>query len=242
MHHYDPLPPPQPLVARFDASNQRKDEDAYWSSTWHSEYNLAALGGSKRSLLVAYFLAMATMFEPEKSKERLAWAKTAIFSEAIDSTFGKEKASWEERNDFVNEFKTLYMSQDYVGNERITQPNTKKAQRLLGPFLSTLNQLALDALAAYGQDTQHQLYQAWDKWLRTWKYEGDRHKGEAELLVHVIELCSGCCFSEDVLSHPHTLCLLDLTNQVCHQLRHLHSHNHNNTKVRLPRPLAFTYV
>ena len=85
---------------------------------WHSEYNLAALGVSKRSLLIAYFLAMATMFEPEKSKERLAWAKTATLLEAIDSTVGKEKASWEERNDFVNEFKTLYMSQDYVGNER----------------------------------------------------------------------------------------------------------------------------
>jgi len=43
---------------------------------------------------------------------------------------------------------------------RITQPNTKKTQRLLGPFLSTLNQVVLDALSAYGQDIRHQLYQA----------------------------------------------------------------------------------
>ncbi|KAJ8426087.1 hypothetical protein Cgig2_015762 [Carnegiea gigantea] len=154
------------------------------------------------------------MFKPEKSKERLAWAKTATLLDAIASNFVKDKASRGERSEFVTEFQRSYMSQGYVGSHRIMQPNKRKEKRLLGALLSTLNQLSLDALVNYGRDIRHQLYQAWDKWLRTWEQEGDRHKGEGELLVHIIELCAGRCLSEDVLSHPYTLCLLDVTNQV----------------------------
>lgn len=59
-------------------------------------------------------MAAATMFEPEKSKERLAWAKTVALIEAIDFELGKEKASTEERRDFVNQFQHAYNSQGYL--------------------------------------------------------------------------------------------------------------------------------
>lgn len=224
-------------LAKSDYSNCQSLHRLEWDSVlrWHSEYNLVELGVSHRNLLVAYFLAAATMFEPEKSKERLAWAKTATLLDAIASNFVKDKASRGERSEFVTEFQRSYMSQGYVGSHRITQPNKMKEKRLLAALLSTLNQLSLDALVNYGRDIRHQVYKAWDKWLRTWEQEGERHKGEAELLVHKIELCAGRCLSEDVLSHPYTLCLLDVTNQVCQQLGHFKSHNHNHTRVETNR-------
>jgi len=85
---------------------------------WHSEYNLIELGVTQRNLLVAYFRAAATMFEPEKSKERLAWAKTATLLDAIASNFDKDRASRGKRSEFVTEFQSSYMSQGYVGSDR----------------------------------------------------------------------------------------------------------------------------
>ena len=40
---------------------------------------------NRRSLLLAYFLATASIFEPEKSHVRLAWAKTMVLLETITS-------------------------------------------------------------------------------------------------------------------------------------------------------------
>ena len=73
---------------------------------------------SQRSLLVTYFVASSTIFEPEKSNARIAWAKTAALIEAIDFEFTKEYSSnlFEEKKCFVTEFQHSYISQGYLNN------------------------------------------------------------------------------------------------------------------------------
>lgn len=62
-------------------------------------------GISKKELLLAYFIAAASIFEPERSKDRLAWAKTTILLKTIDSYF-HDNNNIEQRRAFVHEFKT----------------------------------------------------------------------------------------------------------------------------------------
>ncbi|XP_021736498.1 ent-copalyl diphosphate synthase, chloroplastic-like isoform X1 [Chenopodium quinoa] len=224
-------------LAKSDFNNTQALHRLEWNNLlrWHSEYNLRESGVSQRSLLMAYYLAAATMFEPEKSKDRLAWAKTAALIEAIDFEFSKENASAEERREFVNEFQHSYISQGYVrhnGRKILVQVGTNKGQNLMDPLLSTLNQLSLDALMNHGRDIRNQLYQAWEKWLKTWEEEGDRYKGEAELMVETIELSAGRWISHNnMASDPHILSLLSITNHLCHHFGHLRSHqNYINNK------------
>lgn len=73
---------------------------------------------SQRSLLLAYYLATATIFEPERSNERLAWAKTATLVEMIAAYFEKEGNSSEQRRAFVREFRNSGGQLNYVNNGR----------------------------------------------------------------------------------------------------------------------------
>jgi ent-copalyl diphosphate synthase len=67
---------------------------------WYSESRLGEFGLSKRDLLLAYFLAAASIFEPERSHERLAWAKTTALLGTITSYASDEHL----RKDFVKKF------------------------------------------------------------------------------------------------------------------------------------------
>ena len=59
---------------------------------------------SEESLLHAYYVAAASIFEPEKSNERLSWAKTAILMQAITSHFNHNQLSTEQKRVFIHEF------------------------------------------------------------------------------------------------------------------------------------------
>ena len=64
---------------------------------------------SKRDLLLAYFLAAASIFEPERSQERLAWAKTTVLLETITSYIRDEDL----KKDFVKKFNDHINQRDY---------------------------------------------------------------------------------------------------------------------------------
>ena len=51
-------------------------------------------------MLFAYYVAAARIFEPERSLERLAWAKTTALLQILESNFKDE----ETRNAFVDQF------------------------------------------------------------------------------------------------------------------------------------------
>lgn len=69
--------------------------------------NLGDFGVSRRSLLLTYFMAAASIFEPERSQERLAWAKTAFLVEAIACSFDNEMRPSEQRKAFVQVFRSV---------------------------------------------------------------------------------------------------------------------------------------
>ncbi|XP_031110973.1 (-)-kolavenyl diphosphate synthase TPS28, chloroplastic isoform X2 [Ipomoea triloba] len=182
---------------------------------WYKDCNLAQYGVSERSLLLGYYLAMASIFEPERSKERLAWAKTSALIEAITTKFqdGRAEIVRDQIRAFITEFTSNVSIDDYQGN------NKTREVTLVETLRETLNQLSLDALLAHGRDIHQYLHQAWGKWLLTWEKDGGMREGEAELIVRTLNLFSGRSVSEELLlSHPKHQQLMEITNRVCHRL------------------------
>ncbi|GLT61948.1 hypothetical protein SLA2020_346180 [Shorea laevis] len=214
-------------LAKLDYNNCQAKHRMEWETIqkWYSECNLGDFGLSRKTLLFAYFLAAASIFEPERSNERLAWVKTTALVEAITSHFDEE----EMRRAFLHEFRNNAEPRDSINRRR---SNTNKAGlgRLVGTLLQTLNHLSLEGLVAHGQDISHHLRRAWEKWLLKWHSEGDRHKGEAELLAHMINLTAGRSVREELLSHPQYLRLSDQINRLYYQLCFYQNHKNPTCK------------
>ncbi|KAH6796582.1 hypothetical protein C2S52_021136 [Perilla frutescens var. hirtella] len=71
------------LEARLFLEQYGGDDDVWIGKTlyrWYGHCNLMEFGLSERRLLLAYYIAASSAFEPEKSRERLAWAKTRFYS------------------------------------------------------------------------------------------------------------------------------------------------------------------
>ncbi|XVF72401.1 hypothetical protein PTKIN_Ptkin12aG0118500 [Pterospermum kingtungense] len=209
-------------LAKLDYNNCQALHQMEWDGMqkWYSEMNLGDFGVSRRSLLVTYFIAAASIFEPERSQERLAWTKTAFLVETIASYFDNamSKPSTDEmRKTFVRVFRSVVDARFSHINGRKLDAN-RTIQKLTETLLRTLNHLSLDALVAHAQDISCSLRRAWEKWMLIWVEEGDRHQGVAELVVQTINLSSGRWSMEEMLSHPKYERLSNLTNTVCYQL------------------------
>lgn len=85
---------------------------------WCEEYKLRGFGLSERSLLLSYYLATSSLFEPEHSNLRFAWAKTAALIETIRSYFGRHENSISQRKAFVHEFTINSKNVDYINFQR----------------------------------------------------------------------------------------------------------------------------
>ncbi|KAK3019600.1 hypothetical protein RJ639_005019 [Escallonia herrerae] len=121
---------------------------------WYGECNLGELGMSQRSLLLQFYLATASIFETQRSKERLAWAKTAMLVETIMSYFEREEVSREHRRALVEEFRNGSIT-GYATNGRY-----KSGRGFVATLLGTLNQLSLGTLVAHGKDIHDHLRHA----------------------------------------------------------------------------------
>ncbi|KAB2605326.1 ent-copalyl diphosphate synthase [Pyrus ussuriensis x Pyrus communis] len=202
-------------LAKLDYNNCQALHLIEWDNIqkWYAECKLENYGLSTRSLLMAYFVAASSIFEPERANERLAWAKTTSLTETIGSHF--REGTSQQRKAFVHEFKTRKMN------------TNKKGQGLIEMLLTTLHCLSLDAMVAHGQDISHPLCQAWEKWLLKWQEKGDVHQDEAELLVEMINQTAGLLPSDGLLlSSPEHEQLLKITNTVCNKLRCYQNQNH----------------
>ncbi|KAM7521596.1 hypothetical protein LguiA_011498 [Lonicera macranthoides] len=89
----------------------------------------------------------ANIYEPERSKERVAWAKTTTLMETIISYFGSKDMSSGQRKAFVHEFKN-HSNNLHYGRRY------KMGHELVGTLLETLYQLSFETLLAYGVDIQ----------------------------------------------------------------------------------------
>ncbi|KAK3018356.1 hypothetical protein RJ639_004768 [Escallonia herrerae] len=225
-------------LAKLDYNNCQAMHQQEWDllQEWYEECNLEELGMSQRSLLLQFYLATASIFETQRSKERLAWAKTAMLVETIMSYFEREEVSREHRRALVQEFRNSSNTGYATNGSRRKMLDLKKSRNMLmfvcrykrsrgfvATLLGIINQLSLDTLVAYDRDIHNHLRHAWEMWLLTWQEEGDVYKGEAELLVRTISLCGGRCVSEDYRR------LSDVANRVCHQLGRFQSNKIHDT-------------
>ncbi|PSS14615.1 Ent-copalyl diphosphate synthase [Actinidia chinensis var. chinensis] len=213
-------------LAKLDYNDCQALHQLEWDSIqkWYTKHNLEEFGMTQRNMLLAYYLAATSIFEPEKSKERLAWTKTAILLETIVSYLKKEGNSMKQRRQFLYEFRNSSSHLDYANNGRYkktTGHGHGQGLRLIGTLLATINQLSLETLVTHGRDIRHHWRHLWETWMMTWQDDGDLHKREAELLVRTINLCAGRLVSEELflVSYPPYKRLTDITNRVCHQLR-----------------------
>ncbi|KAK6937536.1 Terpene synthase, metal-binding domain [Dillenia turbinata] len=206
-------------LAKLDYNNCQALHQHEWDNfqKWYTEFKVGQFGVSKRALLCAYFLAAANIYEPERSSERLAWAKTMVLLEAVSSYFNNEHTFADQRSAFVDEFRSCTSSQQFVNYGRRLD-SKKSGHELVGTVLGTLNHLSVDALMAHGADIRQDLHHAWENWLLSWHKEGDKLEGAAELLVKTINLSGGRWLSDELLSHPQYKSLSQLTNRVCHEL------------------------
>ncbi|GAB4840821.1 Gly-Xaa carboxypeptidase [Ancistrocladus abbreviatus] len=190
---------------------------------WYGEHRLEEIGLSQRSLLQAYFIAAASIFEPEKTKERIAWAKTTALTESISSCFGEDSSS-EHRRAFTQEFERFFASHVLMSHGSRSRDCSRKSQRgSVGLLLAAINELCLEG-AGHDKEILHQLYEAWRKWLMMWE-EGDRYRWEAGLIVRTIQLCATArdwkTAETWMSSHPQHHRLFNICNRICHQLAHL---------------------
>ncbi|KAK1373029.1 Ent-copalyl diphosphate synthase [Heracleum sosnowskyi] len=203
-------------LAKLDYAKCQTIYQLEWNQMkeWCAYSNLEKFGMSEKSLLLSYYLAASSLYEPESSNLRFAWAKTEALIETIRSYFGNVENSGEQRKAFVQDYMKTTDNLPYANHGRYKSPRKK----LLGTLVGILKQLMLDAMVAHGIDIHHQLHQAWGMWLLTWQEEGDVDKAKAQLLEQTINICAGRLTSEEILSHPQYKTLSNITNQLCHQL------------------------
>ncbi|KAL8148925.1 ent-copalyl diphosphate synthase 1-like [Apium graveolens] len=201
-------------LAKLDYAKCQTVYQLEWNhmKEWYAHNKLEKFGVRERSLLLSYYLAASSLFEPELSNQRIAWAKTSALVETIRSYFGNIENSAELRKAFIYDFNPSENS-IYANHERYSA-----GKKLLGTLVGALKQLMLDAQNALGKDIYPQLHQAWVMWLLRWQEEGDVDKGKAQLLEQTINICAGRLISEDLFSHPEYKNLSNLTNRLCYQL------------------------
>ncbi|XP_068652778.1 ent-copalyl diphosphate synthase 1-like [Aristolochia californica] len=197
-------------LARMDFNKCQELHQLEWREiqNWYDECNLEELGVSKRTALEAYFVAAASIFEPERASERLAWARTALLAEAVSSYLKDGIATGQA------------LVRDFANGTTSWSGSKKTGKGLVGALLQTLRQLSWEALLAHGTDVRLQLKQAWEEWLKATDMRGeDYRRGESELIVRTINLCAGrSTYPEQVLSHPLYGRLARLTDSVCHYI------------------------
>ncbi|KAK7336757.1 hypothetical protein VNO77_17304 [Canavalia gladiata] len=201
-------------LAKIDYNNCQALHLAEWGSIqkWYSESRLGEFGMNRRTLLLAYFLAAASIFEPEKSHVRLAWAKTTALIETITSYVSDA----EMRKNFVKKFNDYINRRDYSIGWRLNR--NKTGHGLVEALLATIDQISWDILVSHGHEIGYDMYRTWKKWLSSWEREGDKCEGQAELLAQIINLSAGHGISEEQMFDPHYQRLLQLSNTVCHRL------------------------
>ncbi|KAL2489903.1 Ent-copalyl diphosphate synthase [Forsythia ovata] len=200
-------------LAKMDFNRCQAQHQREWDflEEWYANCKLQELGISKKDLLLAYFLAAANIFEPERSNVRLAWAKSQIIIRLIPFYFTRESKTLEERIDLLSKFRNF----KGIGKRK----SYKTGRRILDILLKTLDQHSVETLQEHDRDISHQLHYAWETWLSKLNDEDLEYNDQAELLVHTINTCSGYVISEDMLQHQEYKNLSKLTNKICHQLQ-----------------------
>ncbi|XP_070048281.1 copal-8-ol diphosphate hydratase, chloroplastic-like isoform X2 [Nicotiana tomentosiformis] len=179
---------------------------------WYEKCNFQHFGISKKYLLVSYFLAAASTYEVEKSRERLAWAKSRIICKMITSYFNEEATTWTTRNSLLMELK---------GFHDMSKNGNKTKEMVLNNLRRFLHQLSKATYEDLGKEIHHQLHNAWETWLISLREEKNACQEDAELLVQTIYLSAGHMKHDEILFDAEYNNLSILTNKICRMLNEL---------------------
>ncbi|CAN4116364.1 unnamed protein product [Withania somnifera] len=184
-------------AAKLDYNKCQSQHQFEWTilQEWFAQYNFQHFGISKKELLVAYFLGAASIFEVERSRERLAWAKTLIMCKMITSYFTDEQPTASPKN------------------------SNETRQMLLNNLLQFLYQLSEETYETIGKDIHLKLFSAWGTWLMSVGEEKTACQEETELLVRTINLCGGHMVDDEIMSSIDYKNISNITNKVCFKLR-----------------------
>ncbi|XP_042004603.1 copalyl diphosphate synthase CPS1, chloroplastic-like [Salvia splendens] len=168
---------------------------------WYESCGIEEFGISRKELLVYYFMAASSIFELERTNERMAWAKSQVISKMITSFFNSETRSFEEKQSLLNELGNIN------GVDSIN--SREKEDGAAGMVVATLTQF----LRGFNRYTKRQLKTAWSVWLTKLQ---DGKADDAELLTNTLNICAG--HTEEILSHNEYKTLSNLTTKICHHL------------------------
>ncbi|XP_071738237.1 ent-copalyl diphosphate synthase 1 [Rutidosis leptorrhynchoides] len=210
-------------MAKLDYNNCQAMHLLEWKSMqkWYADLSIEqfATNNTTTSLLVSYYLAAASIFEPEKSKERIAWAKTTTLVNTIFSLFRSPNLTKEDRRDFVDEFRNTSASLRQ-------SENGKPSHRVLVALKGTLHELASYAIMTHGRDIYPEIHCVWEMWLTKLQ---DGVDTTAELLVQTINMIAGKWESKDFSNHPQYRHLASVANSICHELSQFNHSKENCT-------------
>ncbi|KAI3962954.1 hypothetical protein MKW92_043001 [Papaver armeniacum] len=225
-------------LAKLDFNKCQEQHQLEWLNVqkWYTECNLEMFMVDKKELLQAYFLAAACIFEPERSKMRLAWTKSAVLIKAVSLHF-EGISSEHQRLAFIQEFVTnMKASGSYNSIKRRKRKNA--TSEILGGLLIqalvlTLNRISSDVLLDHGRDIHHQLQGPWEFYLSLNNKEERQHH-EAYLLVQMMMFCSihlPQVVEEDynMLFHPKYNRLVSLNNSITRKLLRQRTQSHHLT-------------
>nr|XP_010324500.1 copal-8-ol diphosphate hydratase, chloroplastic [Solanum lycopersicum] len=186
-------------AAKLDYNRCQSQHRFEWliMQEWFEKGNFQKFGISKKEVLVSFFLAASSIFEVEKSRQRLAWAKSCILCKMITSYINQEATTW---NSFLMEFKNYR-------DMSIKKSNETKEIIVLNNLCQFLHQLTKETYQDLGKDIHHQLHNVWEEWLEE---NNTTCQEAAVLLVQTINLSSGHMTHDEILSK--------YTNKVCHML------------------------
>nr|QEV81853.1 terpene synthase 14 [Prunella vulgaris] len=189
---------------------------------WYESCNVEEFGISRKDLLLAYFLATSSIFEVERTNERIAWAKSQIISKMITSFFKKETTSSDAKCSLLNALKNI--------NGLNSTSSSKREDGAASMVVETLTQF----LEGFDRYTRHQLKNAWSQWL-TKLQQGEGDGGaDAELLTNTLNICAGhIAFREEILSHNEYKTLSNLTSKICQHLSFIQ--NEKEMEVEAPK-------
>ncbi|CAH2071896.1 unnamed protein product [Thlaspi arvense] len=201
-------------LAKQDYNNCQALHQLEWDTfqKWYDENMLNKCGVNRSELLECYYLAAATIFEADRSHERMVWAKSSVLVKAIISSFGESSDS---RRTFFDQFHRSINNarrSDHRFNNRsmrLDRPGSVQASRLVGILIGTLNQMSFDLFISHGRDVNKLLYQTWGDWLESWKSDGD----EGELMVKMIIIAKNKNLT-NFFSHPNSVRLSEIINRI----------------------------
>ncbi|KAM0051074.1 putative ent-copalyl diphosphate synthase [Helianthus debilis subsp. tardiflorus] len=197
-------------MAKLDYNHCQTIHQLEWSNIqkWYAHLNIEETLNTR--LLSSYYEAAASIFEPEKCNERVAWAKTNVIVNTITSFFARPQFLNTDIRAFANEF----------ANTSHHEKNGKPWDEMMGALHETLNEIASNTRVAYGVDIYPYLHSIWKVWLLNLQNGVDEVEGEAELIVKTINLCSSQCLLDESFSQPQYQRLSSIINDLCHQISH----------------------